>query len=113
MKDHYKNGRRWGYGVAKASIEAGGSNVHKADKAMRTCAQNARTGTKKLSKNERDAYRGMFDGMYDAFKQSERVSAPKQSASSAKKAKKKKPFQYNYQTKVKGGYTVDGKFELD
>ena len=68
----YSKGRRWGYAVAKASISAGGSNVHKADKAMRTCAQNARTGKKKLNQSERDAYRGMFDGMYDAFKQSER-----------------------------------------
>ena len=68
----YRKGKRWGFAVAKASISATGSNVHKVDKAMRTCARNARSGTKKLNQNERQAYRGIADGMYDAIRASER-----------------------------------------
>lgn len=68
----YSKGKRWGYAVAKSSLKTSKANVYKVDKAMKTCSQNARSGTKKLNQNERQAYRGMADGMYDAIKASER-----------------------------------------
>ena len=68
----YSKGKRWGFAVAKSQLGTGRLGVHKVDKAMKTCAQNARSGTKKLNQNERQAYRGIADGMYDAIKASER-----------------------------------------
>ena len=68
----YFKGKRWGFAVAKAHLSNGKRGVLQVDKAMRTCAQNARSGTRKLNQNERSAYRGMADGMYDAIKASER-----------------------------------------
>lgn len=113
----YSKGKRWGYAVASAELGTGKAGVHKVDKAMKTCSQNARTGTKKLNQNERNAYRGIADGMYDAIMQSEKASAPKQKKASSKNKtgsnKSKKAFNYNYSTKVKGSYTVDGRFEPD
>ena len=71
-KTPYAKGKRWGFAVAKKQLGSGKSNVYKVDKAMRTCAQNARSGIKKLNQNERSAYRGIADGMYDAIQASER-----------------------------------------
>ena len=68
----YSKGKRWGFAVASSQLGTGKAGVHKVDKAMHTCAQNARSGTKKLNQNERQAYRGIADGMYDAIKASER-----------------------------------------
>ena len=68
----YSKGRRWGYAVAKSSLKTSKANVYKVDKAMQTCSQNARSGCKKLNQNQRQAYRGIADGMYDAIKASER-----------------------------------------
>lgn len=68
----YRKGKRWGYAVANSSLGVSKANVYKVDKAMKTCSQNARFGTKKLNQNERDAYRGIADGMYEAIKRSER-----------------------------------------
>ena len=68
----YSKGKRWGYAVASKQLGASKSNVYKVDKAMQTCAYNARSGAKKLNQNERQAYRGIADGMYDAIKASER-----------------------------------------
>lgn len=70
----YSKGKRWGFAVARKQLDASGSNVYKVDKAMQTCAKNARSGTKKLNQNERQAYRGIADGMYDAIKIVERKS---------------------------------------
>ena len=109
----YFKGKRWGFAVAKSQLGTGKLGVHKVDKAMQTCARNARSGIKKLNQNERSVYRGIADGMYDAIKQSERASAKKKTSKSRKKLTKNKPFQYNYQTRVKGSYTVDGRFEPD
>ena len=68
----YSKGKRWGFAVAKSQISTGKIGVPKVDKAMQTCARNARSGTRKLNQNERQAYRGIADGMYDAIKASER-----------------------------------------
>ena len=68
----YSKGKRWGFAVAKKQLGNGKLGVHQVDKAMKTCAQNARSGTKKLNQNERSAYRGIADGMYDAIQASER-----------------------------------------
>lgn len=71
----YSKGKRWGYAVASKQLGASKSNVYKVDKAMQTCSRNARSGTKKLNQNERQAYRGMADGMYDAIMIAERKSS--------------------------------------
>ena len=68
----YSKGKRWGFAVAKSSLKVGKAGVHKVDKAMQTCSKNARTGTRKLNQNERSAYRGMADGMYEAIKSEEK-----------------------------------------
>ena len=70
----YTKGRRWGFAVARAELRAGTgkAGVHKVDKAMATCAQNARSGTKKLTQEERNAYRGISHGMYDALRAAEK-----------------------------------------
>ena len=73
----YTKGRRWGFAVASASISSGKNGVYKADRAMQTCAKNARSGTKKLNVTERQAYQGMADGMYDALRAAERKSKGK------------------------------------
>ena len=68
----YSKGKRWGFGVAISSLRSSKSNIHKVDKAMKTCANNARSGCRKLNYNERNAYRGMADGMYEAIYASQR-----------------------------------------
>ena len=60
------------FAVAMSQISTGKLGVHKVDKAMQTCSRNARFGTRKLNQNERQAYRGIADGMYDAIKLSEK-----------------------------------------
>ena len=118
----YSKGKRWGFAVAKSQLGTGKLGVHKVDKAMQTCSRNARSGSKsvRLNQNERNAYKGIADGMYDAIKLSEKqfsskkkTSIPKKSSGIKKKTSKKKPFQYNYQTRIPGSYTVDGRFEPD
>ena len=75
----YTKGRRWGFAVARAELRAGTgkAGVHKVDKAMATCAQNARSGTKKLTQEERNAYRGISHGMYDALRATEKKQVRK------------------------------------
>lgn len=68
----YRRGRKWGFAVMTAATKTSKGAVMNADKAMQTCARNARTGTKKLTESERAAYRGIADGMYDAVRKSER-----------------------------------------
>lgn len=68
----YKRGKRWGFAVMTASTHTDKGAVMRADKAMQTCAKNARTGRKKLNVSERAAYRGIADGMYDAIRVAER-----------------------------------------
>ena len=68
----YSKGKRWGFAVASKQLGVSKGNIYSVDKAMKTCAQNARSGTKKLNQNERRAYRGIADGMYDAIQASER-----------------------------------------
>ena len=85
----YKKGRRWGFAVSMKSLNASKSNVYSVDKAMKTCAQNARSGCRKLNQNERDAYRGMSYGMYDAIMiASKDTGAPKKKSPGRKKSKK-------------------------
>ena len=70
----YKRGKRWGFAVGVNSDKSGQGGVMKADKAMRTCSQLARGGLKKLTTDERQAYRGMADGIYDGLRVLERRS---------------------------------------
>ena len=101
-KSHYHNGKRWGFAVAKAQIASGKLGVAKADKAMQTCARNARSGTRLLSKDERDAYRGMADGMYEAFRKHEKPKTKK----TLKKLRVKKD-RYKIDTYVEDGVYND------
>ena len=68
----YRRGRKWGFAVMTAATQTDKGAVMKADKAMQTCARNARTGVKRLSASERKAYQGIADGMYDAIRRQER-----------------------------------------
>ena len=68
----YVRGRKWGFAVMTAASRTSKGAVHQADKAMQTCARNARTGVKRLSASERKAYQGIADGMYDAIRRHER-----------------------------------------
>ena len=78
--DPYLKGKRWGFAVGSSSIASGKNGVYKADRAMQTCMRNAETGKKKLTQSERDAYRGMSHGIYDALKAAERKSQGKPKA---------------------------------
>ncbi len=131
----YSKGKRWGFAVAKSSLKIGKAGVHKVDKAMQTCSKNARTGTRKLDQNERSAYRGMADGMYEAIKSEERRAKRKpRKTANLKRAsqhkmikrrlgqanKKKEPkhdyskfFDFDSRGRIKGSYTPDGFFEPD
>ena len=68
----YSKGKRWGFAVAKSALKTSKSSVYKVDKAMKTCSQNARSGYKKLNPNDRRAYRGISDGMYEAIMSEDR-----------------------------------------
>ena len=96
-------GKRWGFAKASASISTGKLGAAQADKAMQTCSRIARTGTKKLNKNERDAYRGMADGMYEAFQKHEK---PKVKKKTYKKLRAKKD-RYKVDTYVEDGVYND------
>ena len=78
--DPYLKGKRWGFAVGSSSIASGKNGVYKADRAMQTCMRNAESGKKKLTQTERDAYRGMSHGIYDALKYAERKSQGKPKA---------------------------------
>ena len=135
----YSKGKRWGFAVAKKQLGNGKFGVHKVDKAMKTCAQNARSGTKKLNQNERSAYRGIADGMYDAIMSEEKAQKSKprpekrfnrklrasrhklisRRYGSAKSNPKMKPvfdyskyFDFDGRGRIKGSY-IDGRFEPD
>ncbi len=69
----YTKGKRWGFAVAKSSLKMGKGGIYKIDKAMKTCSQNAKFGTRKISQNERDAYKGCADGMYEALRREEKI----------------------------------------
>lgn len=34
----YSSGKRWGFAVARSSLKISKANVHKVDKAMKTCS---------------------------------------------------------------------------
>ena len=99
----YMKGKRWGFAKASASISTGKLGVAQADKAMQTCSRIARTGTKKLNKNERDAYRGMADGMYEAFRKHEKSNVRKK----APKRLHVKKDRYKVDTYVEDGVYND------
>ena len=98
----YSKGKRWGFAVSKASIGTSKANVHKVDKAMKTCSQNARTGIKKLNRTERDAYRGMADGMYEALRSEEKTAYKKPRANrNARNNRRKRPVRASRHKMVK------------
>ena len=64
----YRRGKKWGYAVGMTACKIGGKEPIKAGSAMRTTRRNSDTGCKKLTAFERQAYRGMSDGIYDALR---------------------------------------------
>ena len=71
----YRKGKRWGFAVMRAASETSKGAVMSVDKAMTTCARYARTGMKKgkkLNSEERSAYRGIADGIYEFVKKTSR-----------------------------------------
>ena len=86
----YSKGKRWGFAVAKSSLKVGKAGVHKVDKAMQTCFKNSQTGIRKLNQNERSAYRGMADGMYEALRSEERRSKKARKIANLKRASRHK-----------------------
>ena len=72
--DSYSKGRRWGFAVMRAASQTSKGSVMACDKAMKTCRRYSDTGKKPgvvtLSKAERDAYRGIADGMYEYVQKS-------------------------------------------
>ena len=71
----YENGKRWGYALFKSNLKLfGRAGVHKSDAAHTTCRKYERdkrlTKTrdgKALTSDRRDAYRGIADGLSEAY----------------------------------------------
>ena len=71
--DSYSKGRRWGFAVMRAATQTSMGSVMACDKAMKTCRRYSDIGKKRgvaLTKAERDAYRGIADGMYEYVQKS-------------------------------------------
>ena len=64
----YRRGKKWGYAVGSTACAVGGAEPIKAGKAMQTTRRNSDTGCKRLSASERQVYRGISDGIYDALR---------------------------------------------
>lgn len=75
----YKQGKRWGYAIFKSNLELfGKQGLHKSDAAMTTCSRYAKDRSLKKTKNgkvlderTRAGYRGVSDGIYEAWRKFE------------------------------------------
>lgn len=71
----YERGKRWGHAIFKSNLELYGKDgVHKSDKAHTTCRNYERNKNltrtrsgKRLDSRTRSAYRGIADGLLEAF----------------------------------------------
>lgn len=78
-KQSYERGKRWGHAIFKSNLELfGKQGLHKSDAAMTTCSRYARDKslkkTKKgklLDERNRSGYRGIADGIYEAWRKFE------------------------------------------
>ena len=76
----YERGKRWGYAIFKSNLELFGKRgLCKSDATAITCGRYARdTNIKKtksgkiLDVHTRQAYRGIKDGIYEAWRKAER-----------------------------------------
>ena len=76
----YERGKRWGYAIFKSNLDLFGKRgLDKSDAAAMTCGRYARDyGIKKtksgkyLDAGTRSAYRGIRDGIYEAWRKAER-----------------------------------------
>ena len=72
----YERGKRWGFAIFKSNLELFGKRgLDKSDAAARTCGRYARDMSIKKTKSgkildaaTRSAYRGIQDGIYDAWR---------------------------------------------
>ena len=76
----YERGKRWGFAIFKSNLELYGKRgLDKSDAAATTCGRYARdhsiqktkSGTK-LDPSTRSAYRGIRDGIYEAWRKAEK-----------------------------------------
>ena len=76
----YERGKRWGFAIFKSNLELYGKRgLDKSDAAATTCGRYARdhsiqktkSGTK-LDASTRSAYRGIRDGIYEAWRKAEK-----------------------------------------
>ena len=76
----YERGKRWGYALFRSNIELFGKRgLDKSDATAMTCARYARDKNlhktksgKILDVHTRQAYRGIHDGIYEAWRKAER-----------------------------------------
>ena len=76
----YERGKRWGFAIFKSNLELFGKRgLDKSDAAALTCGRYARDTSIKKTKSgkyldsaTRSAYRGIHDGIYDAWRKAER-----------------------------------------
>ena len=74
-KRDYEKGKRWGHAIFKSNLDLyGRAGVGKSDAAHTTCRKYERdkrlTRTKsgeRLTQDKRDAYRGIADGLLEAY----------------------------------------------
>ena len=75
----YERGKRWGFAIFKSNIDLFGKRgLDKSDAAARTCGRYARDTSIKKTKSgkfldaaTRSAYRGIQDGIYEAWRKEE------------------------------------------
>ncbi len=75
----YERGKRWGFAIFKSNLELFGKRgLDKSDAAARTCGKYARDTRIKKTKSgkildsaTRSAYRGIQDGIYEAWRKTE------------------------------------------
>ena len=78
-KQSYERGKRWGHAIFKSNLELfGKQGLHKSDAVMTTCSRYARDKSLKKTKNgkllderNRSGYRGIADGIYEAWRKFE------------------------------------------
>ena len=76
----YERGKRWGFAIFKSNLELFGKRgLDKSDATATTCGRYARDESikitksgKKLDASTRAAYRGIRDGIYEAWRKAER-----------------------------------------
>ena len=79
-KKSYEKGKRWGFAIFKSNVELYGSRgLDKSDAAAQTCRRYATDSSikrtksgKVLDREKRAAYKGIYDGIYEAWEKAKR-----------------------------------------